>query len=349
MSTTIHISGWGAVSPAGWSAREMSDAVLAKSALPVVEERRVEGAPLRRTRPVPAMREQPAWARHARLRRSSPAARFAVSAALEALGSAPSGAATGVVFVTLNGSVNFSRRFFAEVIENPLLASPILFPETVFNAPASHLGSLLESTAPNYTLIGDSAQFLGGMDIAAQWLGEGRVERCLVVAAEELDWLSTEALQLMPGRRVASEGAAAVLLGTDAPAAHGTTITLDEITPSVLIRAGVDRAEAARQMRAAMSVPPEAILCDSRAESAAWDAPESAAWRAFPCETHSPLAILGDGFGVSAGWQMVLACELLARGNASSAAISAVGASQQAIGAVLSARGAGSRFSRADG
>ena len=341
MSKAIHITGWGAVSPAGWTAREMADAVMAKASLPVVEERRTEGAPLRRTRPVPAPGAQPAWLRHARLRRSSPAARFAVSAALEALGSGNAGQGTGIVFVTLNGSVNFSRRFYAEVIENPLLASPILFPETVFNAPASHLSSLLESPAPNYTVIGDSAQFIAGLDIAAQWLVEGRVESCLVVASEELDWLSTEALELMPGHRVAAEGAAAVLLTTRAPdGCNCARIALDQITPAILMRSGVDRAEAAAQMRAEIAAPSAAILCDSRSGSAVWDAPEASAWAGWSDERHSPLTTLGEGFGVSAGWQMVHACEMLARGQSHAAVVSAVGGSQQAIGAVLSSAGA---------
>ena len=337
MSTTIHITGWGAVSPAGWTARELADAAIAKASLPVVEERRTEDAPCRLTRPVPAPAGQPAWLRHARLRRSSPAARFAVSAALEALGSSGAAPQTGVVFVTLNGSVNFSRRFYAEVIENPLLASPILFPETVFNAPSSHLSSLLESSAPNYTLIGDSAQFLGGMDIAAQWLAERRVEQCLVVASEELDWLSTEALDLMPGRRVAAEGAAAVLMTSRAPEGCGRRIALDQITPAILMRLGVDRLRAAAQMRAALELPASGILCDSRCGSAAWDAPEAAAWAGWTGERHSPLAVLGEGFGVSAGWQMVHACEVLERGRGPAAIVSALGGSQQAIGAVLSA------------
>lgn len=315
----------------------MADAVVTRSSLPVVEERRTEGAPIRRTRAVPPPAGQAAWLRHARLRRSSPAARFAVSAALEALGASAAGPRTGIVFVTLNGSVNFSRRFYAEVIENPLLASPILFPETVFNAPASHLSSLLESTAPNYTLIGDSAQFISGMDIAAQWLAEGGVEQCLVVASEELDWLSSEALELMPGRRVASEGAAAVLMTTRGMERHGDRrIALDQITPAILMRRGADRAAAAARMREAMELPASGVLCDSRCGSAVWDSPEASAWTGWTGERCSPLAVLGEGFGVSAGWQMVHACEVLARGEASAAIVSAVGGSQQAVGAVIS-------------
>lgn len=331
MSREIVVAGWGAVSPAGWTAGSLADAVIGKKSLPVSEESRCENAPVRRFRPVPAPAEQPPWMRHTRLRRSSPTTRFAVCAALEALGSSQMEKdALGVIFVTMNGCVTFSRRFFAEVLEHPALASPILFPETVFNAPASHLSSVLASPAVNYTLIGDSAQFIGGLDLAAQWLSDGRVQHCLVVAAEELDWLSNEALMLFPGGRVAAEGGAAVYLQRG-----GDGICLEQITEAFLMSGRESRGAAAARMHAQLPVPPPlSIVCDSRCGSDTWDAPEAHAWPGVV--THSPAQWLGDGFGVSAGWQSVLACELLSRGAGGTAIISSVGCSQQAIGAVMS-------------
>ncbi len=333
MSMGIYITGWGAVSPAGWSASEMADAVFSKAVLPLREERRCDGAPLHTFRTVPAMTAQPPWLRHTRLRRGSPGTRFAVSAALEALGdrAADATSALGVVFVTTNGSVSFSRRFFAEVIANPSLASPILFPETVFNAPASHLGALLGSPAMNYTLVGDSAQFIAGMDLAAQWLDDGIVSECLVVAAEEIDWLSTEALALFAGGRIAAEGAAAVLLSRDE-----SPIRIERITDSFPINSAQSRADAAMRMRDSIGDASDALLCDSRSGSAAWDKPETSAWRDHVTSlVHSPAQWLGDGFGASAGWQCAMSCELLHREIADRAIISAVGSSQQAMGAVL--------------
>lgn len=334
MSDEIIISGWGAVSPAGWNASALADTVVEKKSLPFAEERRVEQSPPRRFRAVPPMSEQPAWLRHPRLRRASPATRFAVSAALEALGDSPvEKESLGVIFVTMNGSVTFSRRFFAEVCENPALASPILFPETVFNAPASHLSSVLASPAVNYTLIGDSAQFLRGLDVAVQWLLEERVPHCLVVAAEELDWLSNEALELFPGHRIATEGSAAVYLKRGS--AQGG-ICIDQITDAHLMSSQQSRAAIAARMHAQIVARSGTVVCDSRCGSPIWDAAESSAWQSIT-STQSPAQWLGDSFGVSAGWQSVLACELLKRGAAESAIISAVGCSQQAIGAVLKA------------
>lgn len=337
MSQDIVIAGWGAVSPAGWTAGDLADVALARVHLPHSEESRGEGAPLRRFRSVPALSEIPQWARHARLRRSSPVARYAVSAALSALGDlAVERETIGVIFVTMNGCVGFSRRFFSEVLANPALASPILFPETVFNAPSSHLSSLLASPAVNYTILGDSAQFLGGLDLAAQWLDEGRVEHCLVIASEEMDWLSNEALGLFPGNRLAADGAAAVYLRKGNPS---DGVILEEITPPVLLSSRVNRVEAAREMKQSLGYAPRSddrlLICDSRCGSAIWDAPESNLWNELSASVHSPSQWLGDAASVNAGWQTVLGCELIKRHEADAAIISAIGCSEQAIAAVL--------------
>ena len=336
MSEDIIIAGWGAVSPAGWTSAELADATLNGQPLPITEDSRGEGAPLRKFRTVPAQAEVPAWMRHARLRRSSPVARYAVSAALSALSDQPVEKETlGVIFVTMNGCVGFSRRFFSEVLTNPAFASPILFPETVFNAPSSHLSSLLGSPAVNFTLIGDSAQFLGGLDLAVQWLQEGRVPHCLVVASEEMDWLSTEALGLFPGHRVAAEGAAAVYLrpGSDAGA-----MRIEHITTPVLMSSSENRTSAALRMRGTLSdqnLDARTVVCDSRCGSAVWDRPEEQLWAGTDAFIHSPARWLGDSSGVAAGWQTVLGCEFMKRNLSDTAIISAVGCSEQALAAVL--------------
>jgi hypothetical protein len=95
----------------------------------------------------------------------------------------------GLILCTLAGSVAYSRRFYEEVLREPATASPLIFPETVFNAAASHLAAYLGSTEISYTLVGDDGTFLQGLVIAAQWLAQGRVDGCVVVGAEEQDWI----------------------------------------------------------------------------------------------------------------------------------------------------------------
>ncbi|MCP5556979.1 MAG: hypothetical protein H7A55_04425 [Verrucomicrobiaceae bacterium] len=271
MSTGIDIVGWGAVSPAGWSAHALHEAVSARANLPITTEQRGPGAPHRQFRSVPALPAPPAWLRQPRLRRTSPIGRFTVHAALEALGDPalpliPEVAdATGLIFVTQNGSVNYSRRFYAEVLNDPLLASPILFPETVFNAPGSHLAALIGTAGPSYTLVGDATEFLNAMITGAQWIDQGLVRDCLIVAAEELDWLSTEALHLFPGLQIGTEGAAAILIRRSNQSSPGT-IQLESITDPVQSSAFAENA---------------------------------------------PAGVLGHGFSVSSAWQIVFACEAM--------------------------------------
>ena len=54
------------------------------------------------------------------------------------------GTTTAVVFAICSGGVNYTRRFYHEIVTlGARGASPLLFPETVYNAAASHLAALL--------------------------------------------------------------------------------------------------------------------------------------------------------------------------------------------------------------
>jgi hypothetical protein len=336
------VTGWGAVSPAGWSAAALHDAVGSRAELPVKRESRCEGAPPRRFRPVPPHPAPPEWMKQPRLRRTTSIARYAVHAACEALGDArlalrrQGALRVGVVFCSMNGGVQFSRRFYAEVLANPSLASPILFPETVYNAPASHIAAVLGSPGINYTLVGDTAQFIAGLDLGAQWLAEGLADSCVVVAAEELDWLTDEALLLFCRKRVAAEGAAAVLLE---PRSEGNAAApfLKRVTPSWTYGAAVSRASAAQSMwRDLISdVADTALLCDGLGGGARANRAERAASASWKGPRVSVLPVLGESFAVTSGWQSVAALECLRSGAASQALVPAVGSGQQAVGAVF--------------
>ncbi|HEV8619220.1 MAG TPA: beta-ketoacyl synthase N-terminal-like domain-containing protein, partial [Candidatus Udaeobacter sp.] len=105
-----------------------------------------------------------ALAPHPRLRRASVISRFAAAAGLEALQTAgvkvdsQSTERIALVFAISNGGVIYTKRFYRDIVEaGAQSASPLLFPETVFNAPASHLAAILGITGTTYTLVGDSA------------------------------------------------------------------------------------------------------------------------------------------------------------------------------------------------
>ena len=336
------VTGWGAVSPAGWSAGALREAVAANAELPVKTERRCEGAPERRIRPVPPHAALPDWMKQPRFRRITTIARHAVHAAVEAIGEARLAAVrsgewrVGVVFCSMNGCVQFSRRFYAEVQDNPSLASPILFPETVYNAPSSHIAAMLGSREINYTLVGDSSQFVSGLALGAQWIEDGIVDACLVVAAEELDWLTDEALTLFGKQRVVAEGAAAVLLEPRTQNNDGEPL-LQRVTRAWTYGARTSRINAARIMRRELApqAAADAMVFDGLGASARVDHAERDAWRLWGGERVSVSRVLGEGFAVTSGWQTIAALEWLREGKARQALVSAVGLNQQAIGAAF--------------
>ena len=90
---------------------------------------------------------------HPRLRRASAISRFAAAAGLHALESAGlklgshNAERIALIFAISNGGVTYTKRFYHEIVgTGAQAASPLLFPETVFNAPASHLAAILGVT-----------------------------------------------------------------------------------------------------------------------------------------------------------------------------------------------------------
>ena len=336
----VFIHGIGAVSPAGWDVSSLSQTL--DCGAPVAT------APLERPgwkRPLAARRvPQPmpklAFLAHARLRRTSPMSLYAAAAAMEALeGSGyirSAGHRLGIIFCVTAGCVQYTRRFYDEAWRNPAIASPVLFPETVFNAPSSHLAALLESSCVNYTLVGDPGTFLQGLALAAGWLLDGRVDSCLVAGAEEIDWLTADAHRRFSRGVVCGEGAGAVYLSCQSPADNLGT-ELIAITGPRLYLNGMSRVQAIREMRAELpSAGAEALLCDSLAGWPARDRAEMEAWSDWDGARLSPRRVLGEGLMAAGAWQCVAALDRLREGRHSTALVSMTGSHQQAIGACFS-------------
>lgn len=234
----------------------------------------------------------------------------------------------------MNGCVNYSNRFYGEVLANPATASPILFPETVFNAPSSHLSALFSSHAPNDTIVGDGAEFFTALEIATEWLLRGDCDGCLVVTPEELDWLSSEALAMYSRDYVTAEGAAAVYLelGESGP-------ELWAVPDAVLLASHAGREQALRQFVADCGAGDDGqtLLADSRTGVARYDRPENAVFTGWSGPSMQVRQILGEALGASAGLQMVAAADALRRGVATQALVTAVGGNEQVAGCVLRA------------
>ena len=219
--TPLIIQGCGAVSPAGWGVKALRETLQANQAIPCRDLQRPGWSRPLRVRQVPPANPRPSFLAHARLRRTSPITHYLVAAALEALGAEAARVQAGtvrlgIVVCVLSGCVNYSRRFYDETLRDPATASPLIFPETVFNAPASHLAALLGTTAINYTLVGDPGTYLQGLALGAQWLLEETVDGCLVVGAEEMDWLTSDAIGHFTRSIILGEGAGALYLKREA-------------------------------------------------------------------------------------------------------------------------------------
>jgi 3-oxoacyl-(acyl-carrier-protein) synthase len=331
------ISGIGAVSPAGWGVPALMASLEAGTALQQAEIERPLEDGIVRTQVLKVPADPTATPKFARLRRTSPISKFAASAVAEALGpdriaaSMAGDLRIGVIFTLTNGCVNYSNRFFGEALANPAIASPILFPETVFNAPSSHISAMIGGYSPNDTLVTDGAGFFSGLDLAAEWLLRGDVDGCLVVASEEIDWLSAEALLLYSRHYVPSEGAAAVYLERgDGP------VRLLKL-PDPIPFSSVPRSQAARNLRKILRCGNEdsSLLVDGTVGIPRIDRAEADAWKDWSGARLSPRRILGESMGASAALQVAAAAASIRSGIYRQAVATALGGNQQAGGLLI--------------
>ena len=338
----VFIAGLGAVSPAGWNVAALSEALDKGEPLPTQPMERPGWKKPLQARLVPNPAVRPEFLAHPRLRRTSPITHYVVAAALEAMAKLRANPdpkfRLGLVVCLQSGCVNYTCRFFDETLKDPATASPLLFPETVYAAPASHVAAVLENVSLASTLVGDPSAFLQGVALGAQWLDENRVDVCLVIGAEETNWILADALWHLERSAILTAGAGALCICREPNLSAG--VELADLTDPQTYSAHHGRMQAARTMRGQLGKSsPGELLCDSLGNSSRADAPELAAWRAWTGPRISPKRILGEGLMAAAAWQCVAACDAVASGRFAAANVSLVGSNQQAIGA---------RFVRAD-
>jgi 3-oxoacyl-(acyl-carrier-protein) synthase len=279
--------------------------------------------------PAEAIARAPA---HPRLRRSSAISRFAAVAGLSALEDAelkldPEMAArTALIFAVSNGGVIYTKRFYQEIVESGAqAASPLLFPETVFNAPASHLAAILGISGASYTLVGDGAVGILALKMAEDLMESETLDYCLVVGAEEADWLLCDAYRTwrllrsappitpfeQPARgTILSEGAGAILLG------RGGTICLDKITAGKNFRKQSEAGDCVDKVFAELG-DGKVDLVVASANGTFIDAAErAAALRHCPsAKVYAPKSALGESVGASSLWQAICAAQSLRTQN----------------------------------
>jgi len=266
---------------------------------------------------------------HPRLRRSSAISRFAAAAGLDALEDAKQtfGAINleriALVFAVSNGGVIYTKRFYHDIVVNGAeAASPLLFPETVFNAPASHLAAILGINGASYTLVGDGSVGISALGMATDLISLNRnLDYCLVVGAEEADWLLCDAyhrwrllkneppIELYsdpPRGMVLSEGAGAILVGREG------NLKIEKIHPGAIFTRRSEMKECISRVISDLNDGQTQIVIGS-ANGTFIDLAENAALaEAMPkAIVYTPKVALGEGVGASAIWQVIVAAQAL--------------------------------------
>jgi 3-oxoacyl-(acyl-carrier-protein) synthase len=320
----IFVQGLGAVTPLGRSALETWEQLCEGRRAP----RQLMTSPLANRDyywcPVPAKFASEA-ARQPRLRRSGTVSLLGAAAGFDAFADAgltPSPgkqARIAVVFAICSGGVIYTRRLYHEIVtQGANAASPLLFPETVYNAAASHMAALLGIDAESYTLVGDSAVGLSALHFAAELLLiRPELDRCLVVGTEEADWLLADAFASWrmatasdsfevygrSGGTVFAEAAAALLIGREGP------IRLSGSSAGQSFFSRRDSVGVAVDFFARFQTNPISDLIVSSANGTFADDVERQAFSQLFPETpvYAPKPAVGEALGASALFQVVVA------------------------------------------
>jgi 3-oxoacyl-(acyl-carrier-protein) synthase len=279
---------------------------------------------------------------HPRLRRASLISRFAAAAGLEALQAAgvkvdsQNARRIALIFAISNGGVIYTKRFYRDVVETGAQsASPLLFPETVFNAPASHLAAILGITETTYTVVGDGAVGILAIKMAEDVMANTSLDYCLVVGTEEIDWLLCDAYRrwrllrsappIQPFSKqkrgmILSEGAGAILLARllrrSAAEAEGGPITIERVHPGGCYGKRAEAEEILMRILRDLSETENEFVISSangtfidQAEQGALEQviPDAIAYTAKPA--------LGESVGASGVWQVIIGTQALRYGE----------------------------------
>ena len=278
----------------------------------------------------------------ARLRRSGAISYFSCAAAADAVqqsGQLPAGR-TALIFSASDGAVAYTRRFFQDVVTVGA-GSPLLFPETVYNAPASHVAAMLGLDGVVLTLVNDATAGMDALSTASDLIHSGEADRCLVVATEELDWISCEGYRRWNiaasrkgsrNRAALAEGAVALVLGPPSP----DQARIARVHPGRTLRRHSDARKTVQRVfeeLAAGETPDLAVLSSAGAESLE----ESVVQECFPgARLLSPKQFTGEAFAVSSLLQCLCAWQELRQPG--SAIVPVLGWSGQIGGAFLTSR-----------
>jgi len=273
-----------------------------------------------------------------------------------------------MIFAVSNGGVIYTKRFYDQIVDSGAqAASPLLFPETVFNAPASHMAAILGITGATYTLVGDGAVGILALGMAQDLMENEAFDHCLVIAAEEADWLLCDAyhqwrlLRLKPPIEpfgqpprgtILSEGAGAVLLSRNG------SIEVEKIALGSNFRKRSEAGDCLGKVLGELCNDETALIVSSANGTFIDSAERNAILKNCPkAQIYAMKPALGESLGASSLWQVICATQFLrsrsvpselffAKGNDVAAASKSTGQFRRAVVSVcgLSQQVAGVRL-----
>jgi len=267
------------------------------------------------------------WEREPRLRRASPISYYLTEAADQALRQAPhiDRRRTGVVGAFFLGCLVYTVRFYRQITaEGRRSASPVIFPETVFNSPLGHVVSVLGLGGPVYSQVGDTSSWSSALRPAQTWLARGTADHVLVLGAEEFETHQLDAYRagaLFRHPLCVGEGAGAILFSR---AGSGVGAAFRAIHDGFSFGNAEEAAAAARQCLA--QVPAECPVMDT---ASGWVAPlarDAIGERRVATETAGPLV---EAATASCAWNTIRAAEFITRGGEQEIAVPFWGLTQQ--------------------
>lgn len=191
MSSGIVITGIGAVSPAGFGAKALWEALT--HGQPLFKEIPLP-LPKGRSRLGAAISGIDDFLGDRRFRRAANISKFTVAAirlALQDAGLDPAnwnGFEAGLVTAVTHGAISLTREFHEGLVTGgPAAASPVLFSDSVLNAPAGNASIAFNIRGASHTVVGDLSAGIMAVSTAIKTMRRGNIKVCIAGGAEELD------------------------------------------------------------------------------------------------------------------------------------------------------------------
>jgi 3-oxoacyl-(acyl-carrier-protein) synthase len=214
----------------------------------------------------------------------------------------------GITHGALNYTQEYHRSLITEGVDD---ISPILFSDSVLNAPAGNGSICFDINGPVHTLVGGATTGIKGIMLACQMLNSKRINKGIIVCAEELNELSLFCYSKLNNDTL-SEGSGAILIeNEDAmkglyPYCYVSGIA-SRFNPSNLQEAFTETIERCLNMAGIVLKDIDLIMIDSTTEAI-----KEQCLNEIPAGCIIPLT--GKAFSVTTIWHIILSALIIRYG-----------------------------------